>query len=149
MSSKGDKEPEKVENPEEKAPEAPVKETIDETPGEKAAYGHSNKPGFENNESPEVENEAKNEYMNTFPAAPMNDYHNFNDSNGFPKNKTHDFFNPRRTYHSKSTERGMKHYAQLNAHWDNRFHVSPSINNRKSHTFYKQFFNKPTRTTQK
>lgn len=90
--------------------------------------------------------EGKPKHMNTID--PNNDYKGMGDSNEFQKKNTiQSFFNHRNTFHARSTDRrsGIKHYARLSANWDKRFHVSPSINNRKSHTFYKQFFGKPTR----
>jgi hypothetical protein len=75
------------------------------------------------------------------------------ESNGFRPSQTHGGFNPRNTFHARSTDRssghGMKHYARLSGNWNDRFHVSPSIGNKKSHTYYKQFFGKPTRSNER
>jgi hypothetical protein len=78
------------------------------------------------------------EHMNTMPAAKG---YKLNDSPNFK---------PRRTFNGRSTDReyNMNNYAKLSAKWDDRFYVCPSINNFRSHTYYKQFFDKPTRSKQ-
>lgn len=101
--------------------------------------------------SPEAAYNSKNPLMSTLPGATHNEYDHFQSADDFKGNNTQKFFNPRGTFHGKSTDRsslGMSHYARLSSNWNDRFHVSPSVGNRKSHTFYKQFFDKPTRSTQ-
>jgi hypothetical protein len=86
-------------------------------------------------------------HMNTMPAE--NDY-NMNSIDYARGSKTGNNFHPRRTMQGRSTDREytMKQYARLSSNWNSRFHVSPSFQNVKSHTYYKQFFDKPTRSTQ-
>lgn len=104
-------------------------------------------------DSPEVAYHANKEQMNTIATAPNNEYESMRASNGFKPNNTHGAFNPRNTFHARSTDRssghGMKHYARLSGNWNERFHVSPSVGNKKSHIYYKQFFGKPTRSNER
>ena len=131
-----DKTPDSVEKQHQKKPETSAEQ--------------NNEPQYLEN-SPDSAYKAKNPMMSTLPAAPHNEYDHFQSADDFRGHNTQKGFNPRGTLHGKSTDRssfGMSHYARLSSNWNNRFHVSPSINNRKSHTFYKQFFDKPTRSTQ-
>lgn len=88
------------------------------------------------------------QYMNTMPEANNEYYMQTQDEN--KKSQTQNNFNPRNTFQTQSSERGsgMQRFARLSGNWDQRFHVSPSVGNKKSHTYYKQFFDKPTRSTQ-
>lgn len=71
-------------------------------------------------------------------------------NNRDPQQFTQSNFHPRNTFQGRSIDRdhGMRKYARMSGNWDDRFHVSPSKANDKTHTFYKQFFDKPTRSTQ-
>lgn len=100
------------------------------------------------NEESEAAYNANPQHMQSMPQA-HNEY-NMQASDGFRPSHTHNHFNPRNTFHGRSTDRGhgMSKYAKFGSNWNNRFHVSPSSGNTKSHTYYKQFFDKPTRSTQ-
>uniref|UniRef100_A0A7S3KDK4 Uncharacterized protein n=1 Tax=Euplotes crassus TaxID=5936 RepID=A0A7S3KDK4_EUPCR len=91
------------------------------------------------------------EYMRTMEH--HNDYDNIpdNKSGGTNLARTQGNFHPRSTFHARSTERsgaGSRRFSKLTSGWNDRFHMSPSTHNKKSHTFYKEFFSKPTRSTQ-
>eukprot|EP00343_Euplotes_focardii_P008585 CAMPEP_0205825578 /NCGR_PEP_ID=MMETSP0206-20130828/25748_1 /ASSEMBLY_ACC=CAM_ASM_000279 /TAXON_ID=36767 /ORGANISM="Euplotes focardii, Strain TN1" /LENGTH=97 /DNA_ID=CAMNT_0053124743 /DNA_START=46 /DNA_END=336 /DNA_ORIENTATION=- len=63
----------------------------------------------------------KNDKMgSTFPAQPHNDYNNFDDQNDFPQSQTQQNFNPKTTFHARSTDRGagrMQNYARISSNW--------------------------------
>ena len=136
--------------PEEEAPKEPVEATQPD-----------NETPEENNDPPEEPNEVEqkiednpypvnDEYMNTMPQINENKKF-YDDSMGQKASTTHNNFYPGHRLDNLGTTReyGMKKYAELASNWDDRFHVSASINNRKSHTFYKQFFGKPTRSNER
>lgn len=91
---------------------------------------------------------AQDERMKTLPQD--QNHYNMGGTQGNWKSSTHNDLQYRHTFqgHSIGRENSMRKYARMSGNWNNRFHVSPSINNDKSHTFYKQFFDKPTRSTQ-
>lgn len=121
------------------APAESVKPTQEPKPAEDESPKDSYKP---------VEYKVNHEHMNTMPEA-NNEYY-MNGPNDYRGSNTQNNFHPRRTFQAQSTDRGygMKRFARLSGNWDERFHVSPSRGNAKSHTYYKQFFDKPTRSTQ-
>lgn len=132
---------------EERAPES-VDKQPDNQPTEKEDVQDPSPDHAYSQEMP-AEYNSNAQMMNTMPQ--MNNENNVRGSNDYNQSNTQNNFNPRRTFHAQSTDRGgygMKRFARLTSNWDQRFHVSPSINNKKSHTFYKQFFDKPTRSTQ-
>jgi hypothetical protein len=97
-------------------------------------------------ESPENPYPDNPEYMNTMPQ-PGEDYNMNGQSMNQKASATHE------NHFWKTPKRGNmstdREYARVGGNWDARFHVSASDNNRKSHTFYKQFFGKPTRSNER
>lgn len=98
----------------------------------------------------EAKFEATPEYMQTMPQP--HDENNLRGSpNSFHPNTTGGPFFQRKRDDQLSTGRdyGMQKYARFASNWDDRFHITASQNNKKSYTYYKQFFGKPSRSNER